>query len=143
MLEEKEIKNIDDSERKNINWHEIAPESILLAKLRETLSIKHVLKYCCCQWKERIGTNTSTIYTTDVEVMTKRLKDIQDQNIGNYVKLYPWFSNMQSHFCIAHAHFLSIFDIASQHWTHSEFLDSKGRPDPVIGGFRHFDKAHR
>jgi hypothetical protein len=34
-----------------------------------------------------------------------------DATVANYARLYPWFSNMQTQFAVAHAHFLSLFNI--------------------------------
>jgi hypothetical protein len=34
-----------------------------------------------------------------------------DSKVANYAQLYPWFSNMQDYFVVAHADLLSIFDV--------------------------------
>jgi len=34
-----------------------------------------------------------------------------DAMVANYARIYPWFSNMQSHFAVAHARFISFYNI--------------------------------
>lgn len=43
-----------------------------------------------------------------------------DAIVANYARIYPWFSNMQSHFAIAHARFISFYDIQNFSWLHKE-----------------------
>jgi hypothetical protein len=40
--------------------------------------------------------------------------------VANFARIYPWFSNMQTHFAVAHAKYLSIFDIGTSSWEHVE-----------------------
>ena len=44
--------------------------------------------------------------------------------VANFARLYPWFSNMQTHFAVAHAKYLSIFDIGTSSWEHVELTCS-------------------
>jgi len=53
-----------------------------------------------------------------------------DSKVANFARLYPWFSNMQDFFVVAHADLLSIFDVDIQTWSHIK-LDSE-----IITGFR-------
>jgi len=45
------------------------------------------------QWKERIGPNTSQVIGEGERVKLK-MDNIMDALVANYVRLYPWFSNM-------------------------------------------------
>ena len=57
-----------------------------------------------------------------------------DTLVANYVRLYPWFSNMQKQFVVAHASFLSIFDITTESWKHSKLKFE------VLMGFKVLDE---
>ena len=56
--------------------------------------------------------------------------------MANFVRIYPWFSNMQTHFAIIHNKFLSFFDINSQQWEHKVMLTKDGQDDYCLGGLR-------
>jgi hypothetical protein len=66
----------------------------------------------------------------------EKMKNIQDQKVANFVRLYPWFSNCQTHFAVVHKHFLSLYDIDCQSWEHVGFFDSEKYPVKVVNGFR-------
>ena len=62
------------------------------------------------------------------------MDNIMDTLVANYVRLYPWFSNMQKQFVVAHASFLSIFDITTESWKHSKLRFE------VLMGFKVLDE---
>jgi hypothetical protein len=84
-----------------------------MKKILEPIKVQHELYKCCTQWKERVGQNTATKVETGYAAINAKLCSIIHQKIANFAHLYPWFSNMSTHFAVAHNKFLSIFDINS------------------------------
>ena len=41
-----------------------------------------------------------------------------DAKVANYARIYPWFSNMTTHFVVAHERFLSVYDVNIGDWNH-------------------------
>ncbi len=64
-----------------------------------------------------------------------------DAKVANYARLYPWFSNMTTHFVVAHERFLSIYDLNLQDWKHEEFKIGN-KLDKIKNGFRIQDKEN-
>ena len=81
--------------------------------LREEITIKYELFRCALQWKERIGINTAYSWAEGEDVIKETQDQIRDQLVANFAHIYPWFSNMQTHFAVVHNKYLSIFDINS------------------------------
>ena len=81
----------------------------------------------CNQWKERLGSGTAFLWQAEEhDDIDKQQTSIMYHQMSNFVRLYPWFSNMQTHFAICHNKFLSIFDINSQQWEHISLRNKLG-----------------
>lgn len=61
-----------------------------------------------------------------------------DAMVANYVRLYPWFSNMQKHFAVAHASFVSFFDISTEAWFHRKLKYDVLMGFKVLDGDEHW-----
>jgi hypothetical protein len=44
-----------------------------------------------------------------------------DAKVANYARIYPWFSNMTTHFVVAHDRFLSVYEVNIGDWNHIDF----------------------
>ena len=94
------------------------------------ISTKKTLFRVSTQWKERIGPNTSEKWMTKEKDIKQKWDTTMHKMVANYARIYPWFSNMQSHFAVSHARFISFYDIQNFSWTHRELKHD------VITGFR-------
>ena len=44
-------------------------------------------------------------------MIQKKWDNLMDAKVAKFMKFYPWFSNMSTNFVVAHANFLSIYDV--------------------------------
>jgi len=99
---------------------------VLKKRLVDSFNMQQTLQRCSNQWKERIGVNTSVPWETKAVEIQKKWDRLMDAKVANYARIYPWFSNMTTHFVVAHERFLSVFDVNIGDWNHIDFKTKDG-----------------
>lgn len=70
-------------------------------------------------------------------MIQKKWDNLMDAKVAKFMKFYPWFSNMSTNFVVAHANFLSIYDVGIQDWNHIELKSE------IMTGFRVVEVADK